>query len=345
MKKIVHITNDLQRLGGVQRLLVDLMTLQNSNFEFEVILTRGDNEYVNELVELGIPVFHKRDIGLLGIVNRLNKADLVHAHLFPSLYISLFTVTPTIITEHNPHYRRRDLPMVSTLESILFRKYKKILCISKGVQDSFSKMVNIDSSVTEIVHNGVDLARFSQRPKPYPANGSIIKIGMVGRLVPQKDIITLIKLIASLDHSYELHLAGDGELKNTFENYANSLRVSQKIIFHGQVDNIPEFLDSIDIYIQSSFEEGFGLAVVEAMAAGLPCLATNVDGLNNVIDDKYTFDVGDVHELVYRVERLAQSESLYKESAEYSVKQANKFSIAYTAMAHTNIYHQCIIDQ
>ncbi len=72
--KIVHITNDLQRLGGVQRLLVDLMTLQKNDFEFEVILTRGENEYVNELKALCVPVFDKRYLGLMGLIKRLNHA-------------------------------------------------------------------------------------------------------------------------------------------------------------------------------------------------------------------------------------------------------------------------------
>ena len=73
MKKVIHITNDLQRLGGVQRLLIDLMTLQKEQFQFEVILTRGDNEYMDELKALGVSVYHKRDLGLLGVIKRLNK--------------------------------------------------------------------------------------------------------------------------------------------------------------------------------------------------------------------------------------------------------------------------------
>ena len=342
MKKIVHITNDLQRLGGVQRLLVDLMTLQKDEFQFEVILTRGENEYVNELNELGVSVYHKRDIGLRGVIKRMNNADLVHAHLFPSLYIALLTSTPVVNTEHNPHYRRRDILFVKTMETILYRKYAKIACISEGVQTDFLSNIKVDPAVTEVIHNGINLSRFPQVAKPYPDQKQKFKLGMVGRFAAQKDFKTLIDLMLLLDDDFELHLAGDGELRNQFERYSAELKVGHRIQFHGQVNDIPAFLDSLDLYIQSSFWEGFGIAVVEAMAAGLPCLATNVSGLNNVIDNPYLFEVGDVSCLSEKVKELKQSPKLYEAASAYVVKQAEKFSISTSAIKYTCIYNSCI---
>ena len=342
MKKVVHITNDLQRLGGVQRLLVDLMTLQKDDFKFEVILTRGENEYVDELNELGVEVYHKRDIGLFGVIKRMNNADLVHAHLFPSLYIALLTTTPTVNTEHNPHYRRRDLPFVKTMESLLYRKYAKIACISEGVQTDFLAHIKVNPSVTEVIHNGVNLSRFPQVAKSYPANNQKFKLGMVGRFAAQKDIKTLIDLMALLDDSFELHIAGDGELREKFESYSKEIKVNHRIQFHGQVNDVPAFLQSLDVYIQSSFWEGFGIAVVEAMAAGLPCFATNVSGLNNVIDAPYLFEVGDAETLAQKIIEIKSSPSLYQEASNYVVKQAIKFSISTSAIEYTRLYNMCI---
>lgn len=342
MKKVIHITNDLQRLGGVQRLLIDLMTLQKNDFEFEVILTRGENEYVDELNQLGINVYHKRDIGLFSIIKRMNNADLVHAHLFPSLYIALLTSTPTVVTEHNPHYRRRDIPFVKTMESILYRKYVKIACISKGVQTDFLSNIKVKPSVTEVVHNGVNLSRFPQIAKQYLHSEQKFKLGMVGRLAAQKDIKTLIDLMVLLNDDFELHIAGDGELREKFESYSQEMHVNHRIHFHGQVNDIPLFLDSLDIYIQSSFWEGFGIAVVEAMAAGLPCFATNVSGLNNVIDQPYLFEVGDADDLARKVIAIKDSQCLYQEASDYVVKQAIKFSISTSAIEYTRIYNSCM---
>jgi glycosyltransferase involved in cell wall biosynthesis len=338
MKKVVHITNDLQRLGGVQRLLVDLMTLQQDDFEFEVILTRGENEYIDELNALGVAVFHKRDIGLMGVIKRLNNADLVHAHLFPSIYIALLTATPTVVTEHNPHYRRRDIPFVKTLESVLFKKFKRTACISDGVENALLRDLNWSSKRTQVICNGVDLSRFSLREKKLLVKQRRFKIGMVGRLHPQKDITTLLDSMKLLDENCELHLAGDGELRVILENYAAEIGVTAKVHFYGQVDNIPNFLNSLDIYVQSSNWEGFGLAVVEAMAAGLPCLATDVEGLNNVVDKEYLFKVGDIKKLVSMIAYIRSSESNYKELSLYSIQRAKLFSVATTALLYKNFY-------
>jgi glycosyltransferase involved in cell wall biosynthesis len=338
MKKIAHITNDLQRLGGVQRLLVDLMTLQKDDFEFEVILTRGENEYADELKNLGVPVYHKRDIGLFGIIKRMNNADLVHTHLFPSTYISLLTSTPTVTTEHNPHYRRRDIPFVKSFESILFRKFRKTACISKGVESALLRDLNWPSSKTQVICNGVDLSRFPLKSKQLPDSNEPFKIGMVGRLHPQKDIKTLLDCIKLLNEHFELHLAGDGVLRTDLENYATEIGVAGKVKFYGQVDNIPQFLDSLDLYVQSSNWEGFGLAVVEAMAAGLPCFATNVDGLNDVIGEEYLFEVGDVKNLAQKIIYLIESPELYLQSSNYSVHQATKYSIATAAKEYASLY-------
>ncbi|MBH0055735.1 glycosyltransferase [Pseudoalteromonas sp. SWXJZ94C] len=342
MKKIVHITNDLQRLGGVQRLLVDLMTFQHNEFKFEVILTRGENEYKDELKALGVEVYHKRDLGFFGVIKRLNAADLVHTHLFPSIYIAYFTSTPTIVTEHNPHYRRRDIPLVKTLERFLYKKFKKVICISDGVKNTFLSNIKVDVSKAYIIHNGVNLERFPQNKKMLNMTKKVINIGMVGRFAPQKDIKTLIKLMTLLDDDFALHLAGDGDLRQEYEAYCKSLNVDNKVIFHGQVNDIPLFLDSLDIYVQSSHWEGFGIAVVEAMAAGLPTFATNVKGLNNVALTGGLFEVGDAITLAKKIKKIANNVTEYNNFSEAVVLKAKHFSITNTALEHSVIYNEVL---
>lgn len=344
MKKIVHITNDLQRLGGVQRLLVDLMSLQKNEFNFEVILTRGENEYADELKALGVDVYHKRDLGFFGVIKRLNNADLVHTHLYPSIYIAYFTRTHTIVTEHNPHYRRRDILFVKTLERIIYKKFKKIVCISDGVKEKFLESIKVNPALTEVIHNGVDLSRFAQQPKAITADQAVIKLGMVGRFAPQKDIKSLIKLMTLLDSRFELHLAGDGDLRHEYELLAKTLKVDNKIVFHGQVNNVPAFLNSLDIYIQSSHWEGFGIAVVEAMASGLPTFATDVEGLNHVVDKAGLFEVGNTSQLATIINDLLSNINNYNEKSILCIDKAQRFSIQKTASEHSKIYKSVLVN-
>ena len=342
MKKIVHITNDLQRLGGVQRLLVDLMALQKDDFEFEVILTRGENEYIGELKSLGVSVYHKRDLGLFGVIKRMNNADLVHAHLFPSMYIALLSSTLKIVTEHNPYYRRRDIKLVKWFESLFFRRFKKVVCISGGVKTAFETILNWRPGKALVINNGVDLSRFSMRKRSKSNLEIPVKLGMVGRLVKQKDIPTLIRTVEALGRDYELHLAGDGEQRHELETLVSDLGLNEKVFFHGQVNDIPLFLEGIDIYVQSSNWEGFGLAVVEAMAAGLPCFATNVEGLNDVIKNDGLFEVGDVTRLTELVLNVSKNIANYNETSAFAINTAYDFSIENTAKQHNELYNMLL---
>jgi len=342
VKKITHITNDLQRLGGVQRLLVDLMTLQKNDFEFEVILTRGENEYVDELKKIGVKVYHKRDLGLWGVVKRLNKADLVHAHLFPSMYIALLSNSIKIVTEHNPYYRRRDIRVIRFFESIIFKRFAKVICISEGVKQAFNNIVNWRGDKAIVINNGVSLNRFPMEAKSIKTSPNKFKMGMAGRLVAQKDISTLIYAVSKLGVDFELHLAGDGELREVLEFKTIELGVQNQVFFHGQLKDIPKFLSSLDVYIQSSNWEGFGLAVVEAMASGLPCIATNVAGLNDIVHKDYLFEVGDVNHLYNLVSQLSNDVGTYKRQSELSVIRAADFSIERSAKNHTQLYQKLL---
>lgn len=338
-KKVVHITNDLQRLGGVQRLLVDMFTILHEQFEFEVILTRGENEYQEELEFLGVPVLHLKDIGLRACIRELNNADIVHAHLFPSSYVALLSNSIKVTTEHNPYYRRRDLPLVKSLESYFFRRFSKVICISEGVKSAFLKTLNCysEDDVT-VIYNGVKNARFSRLSKTVDSSKPFYKIGMVGRLVKQKDIETLIKAMSRLGRQFQLHLAGDGEMRPYLEGLVNEYDLKDRVLFYGQVNDIPSFLDDLDVYVQSSFWEGFGLAVVEAMAAGLPCLATNVDGLNDVVSEEYLFEVGDIDCLVKNILELFSNPVKYAESSRMSIDKSYEFTVEACAKKHADLY-------
>jgi glycosyltransferase involved in cell wall biosynthesis len=78
------------------------------------------------------------------------------------------------------------------------------------------------------------------------------------------------------------------------------------------------------------------------MAAGLPCFATNVSGLNDVIDQPYLFEVGDATDLAAKIVAIKASEELYQEAARYAVKQSIKFSIATSALEYTRVYNLCM---
>lgn len=137
-----------------------------------------------------------------------------------------------------------------------------------------------------VIPNGVDVARFSPS-----LNGRIqpdrLVIGAVGNLTPVKNHRLLIQAIAGLIQtgvSCDLRIAGEGPERTNLEQLAAGLGVSSHVFFPGQVDDIPRFLRGLDLFVLPSTSEAHPNALLEAMASGLPCVATAVGGVPEVLN-------------------------------------------------------------
>lgn len=259
----------------------------------------------------------------------LRWPDLIHGHLFPSNYLALAAFgKKRIQTEHATHNRRRDHIWLKPFEVFLYWRYNVTVCITDQVKQALESFVPCWKKHYEVIFNGVDLTKFSLQPKQPPEDNATIKIGMVGRFHAYKDHPTLIRALSRLPNNYELHLAGDGDRKDEYRQLVKTLGLEQRVFFHGVQEDIPTFLDSLTLYVQSSTVEGFGLAAVEAMAAGVPVLATRVDGMKEVIgNDAYLFDVGDDDELAVEIRALCTQPTTYHNAAEYAVSRCQRFTL------------------
>ena len=124
-------------------------------------------------------------------------------------------------------------------------------------------------------------------------NNSIVKVGTTAAVnVPYKGQRFVIRALKVLDErgikNIEYHMAGGGSAEN-LKKIADEYGVSERVVFHGSLrhDEVKEFLDKIDVYIQPSLQEGLPRAVVEAMSRGLPCIGTNTGGIPELIQSDY----------------------------------------------------------
>ncbi|WP_045496393.1 glycosyltransferase [Vibrio hyugaensis] len=342
--KILHIINDLSKNGGAQKFLVDLVMEHAPEYEIKVLVLCDDNDYLEPLSAQGIVCFNWQTLSFKEKWALLRWPDLVHGHLYPSIYLALLAFgKKRIQTEHCSHNRRRDYPLFKFLEYILYRGHDLTVSISEKVQEELVKFMPHYQHKYRVVHNGVDLARFSMqvRSGDQVANKDVIKIGMVGRLHEHKDHDTLVRSIARLPANYELHLAGDGTKRNELESLCQQLNIIERVHFHGVVSDIPTFLTKMDIYVQSSHVEGFGLAAVEAMAAGLPVLSSDVPGLDEVMGSKdYLFSVGDSEQLTEKIAQLCHLKEAYNKASEYSVNRAKLYTIDKFRDGYYGLYQQ-----
>jgi glycosyltransferase involved in cell wall biosynthesis len=192
--------------------------------------------------------------------------------------------------------------------------------------DAFASEVSLrlgrlyPSHRVEVIGNGIDVAAFAPSARTTGTRAGEIRVGMHSRFSQSKDHPTLIRSIARLraaesrgDRSpVRLSLAGDGETLAATKQLVHTLKVDDRVEFLGMIPEsaLPPYLASLDIYAQSSLGETMSTGVMQAMAAGLPVVASDVPGLRSMVRERETgilFPVGDDAALACALDELSSN--------------------------------------
>jgi glycosyltransferase involved in cell wall biosynthesis len=342
---IVHVINDL-KLGGAQKLVSDLILNDLNTYVYSIILIdSSDGLFDINLKKNNVKVFSIFPLSfknIFAIIQLLKKTDLIHVHLFPLLYLFAFLPIKKIFTEHNTWNRRRNKFYLRHIERIIYSNYNAIVSISNQTKILLNNWLNpIPAKNSLVVFNGVDSTKFTH--KAFGILG--FRIGMMGRFSAQKDQETILRALQLLPKKYQVILAGSGEKLENTKTLSKKIGVSSRTIFTGQIDDINTYLNKIDIYVQSSHWEGFGLAPLEAMSKGIPTIGSNVDGLNEVIGSrKYLFEKNCAEDLAQLILDIYEDDSSYVLAQKYALAQSKKFSLNKTSNEYKNIYNSIIKD-
>lgn len=222
--------------------------------------------------------------------------DAIVTHHFRQLFhalpaASLFRVK-LIHVEHDYHFYQNDPDSLRRLRFML-PFIHSFVGVSEVIADWFRKELSPDSGKFTAIQNGVDIVRFKPdttmrgvlRVKHSIADDELV-IGTCARLEPVKNLELLVRAFASstaINPRMRLVIVGDGSCRKDLESLSLQLGVSEKVLFAGLQENIEELLTMFDIYAITSHDEGLPMSVLEAMAAGLPILATNVGSLSQVV--------------------------------------------------------------
>lgn len=344
--KILHIVNSLE-IGGAQRLLSDLIPIQiKEGLEVDVLV--GEEKVSDfsmniknsgcHIIQLGCKCYKSlKSIKLIrGIIK---DYDIVHVHLFPSLYLvalaSLGLKTKLVYTEHSTSNRRRKKTYLRPIEQFIYKQYDKIASISQQTQTDLQNWLKTYNKRFVIVHNGVQINKFASIKQPINEKSLI----MISRFVNAKDQATVIKAMQYLDPDTTLTLIGDGENLERCKNLAIAIGVSNRVHFLGSRTDIAELISSSYIGIQSSNWEGFGLTAVELMAAGKPVIASNVEGLKQIVEEAgVIFKKGDEQDLANKIIALLSDKEYYNTVSEKCKERSMKFDITKMASKYSHIY-------
>lgn len=172
--------------------------------------------------------------------------------------------------------------------SLAYRLMTGYICNARIIRDHFSKMYAIDPARSRVIPNGVTISdyRFHRHSE------GVSDIGIVGNMTRQVKRIDLFlnaaALVASEYPEIRWHIIGDGHLKQELQAQAESNGLSDRVIFTGRIDNIPEYLDRLQIGVICSDSEGLSNAIIEYMLKGVATVATNVGGNPELVIDART---------------------------------------------------------
>lgn len=349
--KILHIIDNLS-MGGGQNLLIGLAGIQQhlGHDVCVLALESCDDTLVRDKIEsegVKVKVLSKK-IGLRNplqiflLIPWLKKYNIVHVHLFPALYwvgfakLLSFQNTPVVYTEHSTKNRRRTHSILRRVDSFVYQNcYDKVIACADKALDTYIKVYPKVKHVCAI-NNGVDTKKYWEA-KPYTKQELLgisedsFVVTMVARFMFMKRQDTIVEAIQKLPEKFHACFVGseptdEGLLK--VKQLAESLGVSNRIHFLYLRSDVPRILKTSDVVMMSSEYEGLSLSSIEGMAAGKPFLATNVNGLREVVQGAgELFELCDSDELANKLSYLESNTSYYMEMAERCRKRASEYDI------------------
>ncbi len=362
--RILHIIDSLGN-GGLENGVVNLVRHMDSRrFEHCICTVRELGANLDAVRASGAGITHIGKEGkrfqtpaLLRVIREL-RPDIVHTRNWGSiegvLAARLGRCGATIHSEHGLESAAGSLPQRRIwFRRLAFELADRVLCVSHRLKDYYSRTTGFRARRIAVIHNGVDCGRFF----PDPAARARIRrelnigdnefcVGCVGNLLPVKDHDTLLRALAILggeSKGWRVVIAGEGPTRPNLEVAAQAIgRLGVQTSFLGTWKRVPELLNAFDVYVLPSLNEGISNSLLEAMATGLPVLATDVGGTPEVVDDGRSgllFPAGGSEKLANRLMDLRISTCLREQLGREARRHAQEhFSIQAMVRRYEDLY-------
>lgn len=339
--------------GGAENLVGNLLDFEKDSFQTSLYFSSNSLKSKREKsTYLGYGAKNLLNIFALRrtIKSILRDHDnlIVHSHLtWPLFYvpIGLFGLKVKLVyTEHSTHNKRRRFSFFRYIDRLFYSRYLRIIAISDSVARSLERWLGQKTSDRIVViNNGANFYNFKTRFNL--DSEKKIKLLSVGSLKTLKGFDTTIKAIADIASYIDNYtIVGVGPSHEYLKIVAKEYKVDHLIKFVGWSNDLENFYHDADILLIPSHWEGFGLCAVEGMSTGLPVIASNVNGLNEVVaeslsssilvDDYLNVDLWSSSILEMREKLTSDFYSMSIESQE----QASKFSIKKMFSAYEDLY-------
>ena len=358
--KIAYVLPSLD-MGGAERFIVDLiLNLDREIFAPHLFLFKRGGGWAAELTAENIPVTILKKRAKFDPVNfyalysalRRFQPTIVHTELGGDLYgrlIGEILRSPIILTTEqnvNP-----DESFLNNLfKRVLSRSADKIVAISGAVKDDLIKRYNIDPAQIKLIFNGLEIDKFLNPAKDRTIlrDNSEIIFGTLGRLAPQKGQSVLIEAWSKISRpGLRCLIGGEGKLAMALDKQIKAAALTDRVKLIGPVADTSAYFNSLDVFVLPSIWEGLGNVLLEAGLSGLPIIASDVDGIKEIIDETtgWLVPAGNASALAEKIDWLAanlHSPLVKAKTQTLREKIIANFDIKIIALAYQSLYRELL---
>lgn len=306
---ILHVI-DTTGPGGAETVFLDLAEHMNVVGYNKLAIIKGPGWVQQQLEKRNIPFLVLEPHGCLSIPYYLKLIRIlkqynvayIQAHLLGSALtysiLRLFHKAPVVATLHGQVDVNPNEKFIGIKRSLLKVGVNRVVAVSDQLAGYLSGQGLFHKNQISVIHNGVNLPRYSGTPSDTLRNrlklpGNVKFAGSVGNIRPAKDYATLVRAAKYvIDKHRDVHFVIAGHSKQPLQGELDALvrecNLEGHVHFLGFVEDIPDFLKQLDVFVLSSSTEGFSIATIEAMASKIPVVATRCGGPEEILSHGLT---------------------------------------------------------
>jgi glycosyltransferase involved in cell wall biosynthesis len=363
--KVLHVI-DTTGPGGAETLFIELCKRFNDSSWSSIALLRGPGWVKEQLDKNGIVNFTADCKGSFNVkflrylmrLIRTEKVDVIQSHLLGSnVYCSLaglLTGVPVVATFHGSVDIGKNERMLGA-KFALINRADTIVSVSEMLRDDLLARTPARREKIALIKNGIDCDRFagakhSRLKQQYDLPADAFVVGALGNLRPAKDYPNALRALArAVAANDRIHLLVAGDTKHALHaellQLANELGIIRHVRFIGFYEPAEEFLAGLDLYLLASKSEGHPFSVIQAMASGLPILATRCGVETMLVDGETALLVppGEPEPLAAKIIELAARPALREALGETARRHAlATYDFATTAKSYEDLYRKAV---
>ncbi len=340
--------------------------LKDEGHEVDVV-TNGDekvpfvdNDYSISIKRSPFKFDNIKAVKQMVSIMRNKKYDIVICHtpmggVITRIAANITKTAPVIYMAHGFHFYKSasiiNTIIYKSVETFLARWTDGLITINNEDFEAAKKFKLRKGGKVFILNGiGIDIQKIANTNIDKNAKRKELKISddafvvlNIGELIERKNQISAIKAISKCSNkNIVLLICGRGEIESKLKKITNDLNLQDRVIFCGFRNDINEILKIADVFLFPSFQEGLPVSVMEAMAAGLPVICSNVRGNRDLIDKNggYIVEPLDIENMSYYINKLCNDDNIRKEMGNYNKKIVEKYNISNVLVDMKEIYSQ-----